>query len=220
MHILVHHVGVNTATVHVITAHSSELVSLRSILLHLLVDLYLEFFQLLLNFVVHVALVHQEVIRVVLLLLLWVVNVLAELPDMINGGLNHAGGSDILTECLVALQLSLRSHLRVIHSRTVGHVHFSLVPRVVHVITKALVLRRIVQLLSISLLHSRLGNRCCTGTSCGLRTSSSFTLAWRVCNLRALLCFLEPWRITRLVCEQPMLLFSWRLIIERWMILG
>ena len=144
-------------SIHVViigTAHPDELVVLRRVLLNLLIDLNLKLFKLLLHFVVDVPLVDQEIIRIILLLLLGVINVLAKLPNVIDCRLNHAGRCDILTERLVALQLGLRRHLRIVHARTVHLVHLRLVPRVVHVVAEALVLRRIVKLLRISLLHS------------------------------------------------------------------
>ena len=85
------------------TAWPRELVALRRVLLHFLVDFDFEFLEFLFYFVIDMPLIDQEVIREVLLLLLGVIDVLTQLSDMVDGRLNHSIWSDVLAEGLVSL---------------------------------------------------------------------------------------------------------------------
>ena len=130
---------------------------------------------------------------------------------MINRRLNHAGRRDVLAECLVALQLGLRCHLGIVETRTVHQVHLRLVPRVVHVVAEALVLRCVVELLRIPLLHPRLRRRSRPRARSGWRTSRSIPLVRRVRHLWTLLLLMFGWllleslRVAIIIGEQPVL---------------
>lgn len=65
------------------------------ILFYFLVDFLLKLYQLLLDFVVDVPLICQEIVRVVFFSLLWIVDIFALLPNMVNCALDHAVGGNV-----------------------------------------------------------------------------------------------------------------------------
>lgn len=81
------------------------------ILLDLLVNLNLELNKFLFDFVVDVSLIFQEVVRIVLFSLIWIIDIQAVLPDVVNCTLNHPGLSHILAEGIVASDLTLSGDL-------------------------------------------------------------------------------------------------------------
>jgi hypothetical protein len=78
------------------------------------------------DFVVDVSLVLQEVIWIVLLSLIWIIDVHAVLPDVVNSTLNHPGLSYVLAEGIVASDLTFRGDLWVIDA----HLELGIVAKV------------------------------------------------------------------------------------------
>ena len=87
---------------------------LRCVLLYFLIDLLFEVDKLLFNFVIHMPLVFEKILREVLFLLLWVIYVLAILTNMVNRTLNHPCACFVDCKGTVTVDLRLCCHLRVV----------------------------------------------------------------------------------------------------------
>lgn len=93
-------VGVDVAT-----AWPREHVELGTVFSNLLVNLHLELFELLLDLVVDMALVTEELVRVVFALLLRIIHVRTFMTNVIDGALKHALSCHILSKLRVTFIL-------------------------------------------------------------------------------------------------------------------